>query len=275
MAAFLRVLGGKYFVGRMHDGISLWVRANDLVSWEMFLYGTWESANAAIVKSLLRPGDWFVDVGANIGYFSLLGASLVGETGGVYAFEPMPSTYDWLVRNIRLNDFDSVRALQMAATDHEGQLTLHLFPKDASATASQFQAWRDTPTLTVDVPATTLDAQLDAIPASGCVLLKVDAEGGELAIFRGATSLLESRRPLLMFECFPALAQAAGWTPPELFALLSWHGYSFWVPEGGGLRPFRADTDTPDIASQGHIDIFAYCSDVPWHKERFGPLTST
>lgn len=272
--ALLRVLGGRYFIARMNDGINLWVRANDLVSLDMFFHGTWEPGNAAVVKSLLQPGDWFVDVGANIGYFTLLGASIVGETGGVCSFEPMPSTYDWLARNIELNGSANVHPLQMAATDHEGHLTLHFFPQDSSATASQFQAWRDKPTLTVDVPATTLDAQLKDIPEGACILLKVDAEGGELAIFRGAATLLKDRRPLLMFEFFPALAQAAGWTPPELLDLLAGYGYSFWVPEGDGLRPFRPESDTPDIASQDHIDIFAYCPDVPWHAERFEALTA-
>jgi FkbM family methyltransferase len=71
------------------------------------------------ISSVLKPGDVFIDVGANIGYFTMLAAKCVGASGKVYAIEASPSTYDLLIANLRLNEVKNVEAINMAVTDKE------------------------------------------------------------------------------------------------------------------------------------------------------------
>ncbi|MEN6549050.1 MAG: FkbM family methyltransferase, partial [Armatimonadia bacterium] len=154
--------------------------------------------------------------------------------------------------------------------DHIGELILHLFANDSVATASQFQAWRSEPAATVQVPTTTLDLHLlpRLTTPDANVLMKVDAEGGEFAIFRGAEELLRRFRPVLMFEMLPALANAAGWQPQDLLDFLGGYGYEFFVPETGGtVRPLVAEHDIPSASTEGHVDVFAFCGDIDWHRQ--------
>ncbi len=155
-----RTLAGRVFVASMAEGFRLWLRTDDWVSLEMLFQRVWEAENTGVLKQLLRPGDIFVDVGANLGYFSLLGARRVGPEGTVLAYEPVPATFAWLTSNIRLNRCPNIEASQVALSDLAGTLELHLFPGDSVATASQFQAWRADPGVSVSVPASTLDAHL-------------------------------------------------------------------------------------------------------------------
>ena len=99
----------------------------DILSEWLLLTGTWQNALTAYLQRALLPGDTLVDVGANTGYFSLLGASLVGATGSVVAVEACPRTYERLLANLALNPklAAAVTPVHAAATEIEGELTLY------------------------------------------------------------------------------------------------------------------------------------------------------
>lgn len=272
LRACFHLYAGERFTCRLKAGFFMSLPAADPVARQMILCGEWEAENTALLQRLLHPGDTFVDVGANLGYFTLLGASMVRPGGQVVALEPVPTTYQLLLDNIALNQASEVTALQVAASDQAGTLTLSLFPGDSAATASQFTAWRDRTSAQVVVPATTLDLCLQGVDATSPTLIKIDAEGGEYAILRGG-EVLAGWQPILMLEVLPALAEAAGWLPANLLDLLTRHGYSCFVDGGGHLRPLAPESDFPDVASQAHIELFAFNLSVPWHNERLQELT--
>jgi FkbM family methyltransferase len=273
LRACFHLFPGERFTCRLKAGFLMSLPAADPVARQMMLCGEWEAENTALLQRLLRPGDTFVDVGANLGYFTLLGASLVSPGGQVVALEPVPPTYQLLLDNIALNPGSEITALQVAASSREGTLTLSLFPGDSAATASQFMAWRESAQVQVVVPATTLDLCLQEMNHNSPALIKIDAEGGEYAILQGAGEVLAGWQPILMLEVLPALAEAAGWQPANLLDLLAQHGYSCFVDEGGHLRPLAPDRDFPDVVSQSHIELFAFNLSVPWHTERLQELT--
>ena len=148
------------------------------------------------LRSLLRPGDTFVDVGAGVGFFTVLAARLVGPAGRVIAFEPAPDGAATIRLNAALNGFDHVEVVAAALSDRDGDALL---------------AGAGEPTATLEVapgadargrrvPIATLDSFLadrdDVAPA----VVKVDVEGHESAVLRGMRSTLHRLRPALIVE---------------------------------------------------------------------------
>jgi hypothetical protein len=124
------------------------------------------------------------------------------------------------------------------------------------------------------VPMRTLDSVLGDLALGSSLFVKLDIEGGELSALRGASRILESHRPLLLFELNPTMARAPGWTPDELFGLLETTAdYHFCDLRRGRIVPVDPTNDIEPLTQGGDIDILAYCSSIAWHLERVGPHT--
>src|SRR5688572_16199782 len=137
-------------------------------------YGLYELDTARLIKILLRPGDHFVDAGANLGYFTLLAAARVGPSGRVSAFEPHPLNRARLLEHLRDNDLeDRVRVYDVALSDQEGVATMHMPPPQSGnhGMASLFAAGD-----AVEVKTARMDDMpLGPLPK----LIKIDVEGAE------------------------------------------------------------------------------------------------
>lgn len=142
----------------------------------------------------LRPGATFWDVGAHVGFMSLIAARAVGDTGSVVAFEPMPVTQRRLRGSISAMGITNVSVEPMALTSSPGTQTLH------SAVASTM--WSLTPNHQeqegVNVRCSTLDIMLESHREPD--LVKIDAEGAEVEVLRGGSRLIEEHRPALLVE---------------------------------------------------------------------------
>jgi len=158
-----------------------------------------EEAVLRSIASILRPGDAFIDVGANFGFHTLVGASCVGDSGMVVAIEPVPANCALLRRNVALNGFDRcVRIVAMAASDAAGQrVALHGVQEGVSVAASI--ARHEGCGSAIVVETTTLDECLASIDAP-LRLVKIDVEGAEHGVIRGAERMLRERRPMLLVE---------------------------------------------------------------------------
>ncbi len=185
------------------------------------------------ICALVRPGDTVFDVGAHIGRFSVFVEKLVGETGRVFAFEPVPQTY-WALREcLALNRSQRVQAEQAAICDRVGTAEMHCFPPEFSSWNSLGKpimttpAGRQvTPAQTAIVPALTLDHICRRDGIDRVDFLKVDVEGFEAAVFCGAHRLLAERRiGRICFEISQAPLAGAGSTAREVFDILESHGY--------------------------------------------------
>jgi FkbM family methyltransferase len=130
-----------------------------------------------------RPGDTIVDLGAHIGFYTLKEAKAVGPTGRVYAFEPNPTVFELLRRNVDHNGLEWVECLPIAATDRSGQATLWTSPR-LSTTASLYQSWR-TGNHGVRVPTISLDEFVKSHNIRKIDILKMDTEGAEPLIVAG------------------------------------------------------------------------------------------
>jgi FkbM family methyltransferase len=155
--------------------------------------GLWEWNVGQTIQRLLEPGDVFVDVGANEGYYSALGARIVGDAGHVYAVEPAPGTFEKLVRNVALNGFENrVTALRVAAGSEEGTATL-FGPAHGHDITSSFHRQPDGTTVNAtEVEVQPLHALLRPEHRERLRLVKIDVEGHEDAALRGLEPVLDA-----------------------------------------------------------------------------------
>ena len=160
--------------------------------WSITHQGGYEPETSQLLGLLLRPGDTFVDIGANNGYFAILASRYVGREGRVLAVEPNPLAVERLKRNVDLNGLnDSVRILPLALgeVDEETDLYVSKF-EDGWASVIPFAGARE--------PFRVRVARLDNLLESGAasLVLKLDAEGAEISILRGMAKLLEHTQNL-------------------------------------------------------------------------------
>jgi FkbM family methyltransferase len=217
----------------------------------LVLDGLWESTVTQWLQNTLQPGQVFVDVGANIGYFTLLGASLVGPGGRCVAVEAHPRMAELLQRNVIINGFHGyVRTWQRAAWSEPTRLTLHMrrnFASNSSFGSIGPEALiklGDTEK-TVEVEAIRLDdllADLDRVD-----VMKVDVEGAEVRAFAGLERTMAANPALIViFEWSPAQIADVGDKPEALLDLLESKGFRFRLIEND-LDPIarRALLDLP------------------------------
>ncbi len=182
------------------------VPRNHYIDGLIYSFGTYEISGTRFLQSLLRPGMSFVDVGANGGYYSLLASRLVGKAGRVDAFEPVPRIRRKLVRNLELNGASNVVVHDEVVADRVGTVGFFISGHHRNDGTGSTIRGASTVEQPVDTPSTTLDQHFPG-PVD---LVKIDTEGSEHAVLRGAERLLTSpAAPALLFESYDAGAIAS------------------------------------------------------------------
>jgi FkbM family methyltransferase len=180
--------------------------------------GMWEPLETSVLLGILAPGSRFVDLGANIGYYTVLASLATGPRGKVYAFEPDPGNFELLERNIALNRVTNVTAVNAAASSHGGTARLFL-----SADNQGDHRLYDNESRPDSVPVNTValddwfldrDRRIDVI--------KMDTQGFEVQILDGMRGLLEEncRHLHMIVEFWPFGLQGAGHSAEDLVARL-------------------------------------------------------
>jgi FkbM family methyltransferase len=202
----------------------------DAIAREACFMGHYEPQETAVVQSLLKPGGCFVDVGANWGYFSLLGAGLVGPAGRVVAFEPHPALFDALTENVRRNHLSQVTALRVAAADRDGEMNLAGFANDGGNSGlSRLTHEPDSSAPNFNVPARLLEGVLDEHGVGPVDLLKMDIEGGEgLVLPTLGRGLSTGRYRHILLELHPAALGQQGRAAASLVEGILGYGYRAW-----------------------------------------------
>ena len=209
------------------QGSRMYLNVNDPgAGRELAINGIHEQIHTRVIKQELEEGMVVLDVGANIGYYVLMEASIVGEKGTVYAMEPCPRNAALLGRNVSLNgSSDIVQTYHMAAADRSGKVTLFLSekwnlhamlnPEDYDYHASSMSD------RCIEVPATTLDDFLEDKRRVG--LMRMDIEGYEVEVFDGMKNTLRSDKApaKILFETHPWTYTPNHSLKPRLEMLLS------------------------------------------------------
>jgi FkbM family methyltransferase len=220
--------GAKMLVDTRDAAIAPW----------LVLDGMWEPHVTAWMQSSLSRGQVFVDVGANVGYFTLLGAQLVGREGLVVAIEAHPKLAELLQRNVVINGvYGYVTTHQKAAWSENTELEFHIreyFAGNSSVgtiDAPGLDRLGDTERA-VPVQAVVLDDLLAHLPRVD--VIKIDVEGAEVHVFNGLRkTLLANPQAVIMFEWARAQIESVGDTPADLAGLMDELGYKLRLLETG------------------------------------------
>src|SRR5258708_7110417 len=195
--------------------------------------GSFEFKEQAFLWSFLREGDTFVDVGAHCGLFSALASQIIGENGGILAFEPNPDILPFLVAN---TERDKVDVHAMEVSDASGEAPL--WQGGSSDTALSSIAYELSNAEHSTVKTQTLDDFLATINIGQVALAKVDVEGSELKLFHGANQTL-NRKSVLAFvvEFTEENMRKSGYSAPQLIAQMIEYGY----------RPYKLATEIAEL----------------------------
>lgn len=173
-------------------------KSDAIIERTIYYTGTYEKGTIHLMKQLLKEGDVFIDAGANIGLMSMVAATSVGPTGMVYAFEPFPLIFNRLVANIRLNHFRNIITYPVALASVSGEALL--YPDSALNPGASSLINRAQNVEPISIRKEVLDVYF--AKQKEISLIKIDVEGYELEVLKGATHLLKSAKaPALIVEC--------------------------------------------------------------------------
>ena len=209
------------------------------VSTTIWRYGAFEPEVAMFLLSELREGDTFIDVGGHFGFFSLLGAELVGAVGKTLTLEPMPATRELLSAN--LADFvQSGRSqiIPVAAGETTGESVFKDFGLVGSAFATSEAPRNDRLQACTDqrVIVNTLDNIVEAHEVGQCALIKIDAENSEEQVITGATKTIGTLRPALIVEMGDSRGEATS-RSLALIEMLERRGYTPFELRNWEIQP--------------------------------------
>lgn len=247
----------KWVATDVLDGYTMWVDLHDRYVSHGCLHNDWEAEETAFFRSRLRPGSVVLDIGANIGWFSLVAAKHIGSHGVVHAFEPRPVTSRMLHRTVADNRLqDIIHVWEYALDDQSSELEL------------TWQTGTDNPGgshLNPTVEANGLGYDKDVAKVTGCRLddllpdvapdvVKIDVEGAEPRVIAGARRALARKRPVVLSELFPEqLRNVSGSSPSAYIALMESLGYGCYLLERG--EPGRRLRDFPEDANRELVSV--------------------
>lgn len=195
-----------------------------------YLLGTTEPEEQAALARYLKAGDVFYDLGANIGFFAVLAARLVGQSGRVYAFEPNPECTSQVRRNAEINGFTQVEVIEAAVSSKSGRARLHLGDTNLSSMIARGDESG------IEVALTSVDDFVREKSARPPNLVMIDVEGAEIEVLRGMRETIARHRPVIMCEVH--------WIGADFFAYCAEHltpaGYNVEPLDG---KPFPIEPD--------------------------------
>jgi FkbM family methyltransferase len=237
------ILQRPFLLARSPDfDLKLKVKTEDVVGRHLYKYQIHEPELSAFLAEELtfEPGDIIIDIGANIGWYSLIFERLAPEGVNIFSFEPDPLNFQLLKHNLQLNTATKVTAIQKALSDKDGEQTLYQHDNKNLGRHSllPLQEGRS-----VTVSTTSLDHFWDenGLGSRTPKFIKIDIEGYELLALRGADSVLE-RCPAILCEYSPAYMRQGGINPGDLIDLLTGYGYEPHEMHATGMQSVDANS---------------------------------
>jgi len=207
----VRVQGHKMFLDPMDAmGLSVW--------------GVHEPLVTKVFKKEIKNGDVVLDIGAHIGYYTLIAAKLVGENGKVFAFEPEPTNFDLLELNVKANGYNNVTLVQKAVSNKTGKIKLYL-SEDNTGDHGIYDSHNGRQS--IEIEAIQLDDYFKSYEGK-IDFIKIDIQGAEALAIQGMSSLLRKNRAKIITEFEPPALKKSGIEPREYLDLLVKHGFKLY-----------------------------------------------
>jgi len=236
------------------ENIKIWVRLSDHIESQIFWQGVQEGdrGEVKLLKKLLMPHYVFIDVGANVGVFSMMAAKRL-RSGQVHAFEPIGLHIKRFQRNILVNGFTNIALNHIALSNKPSRIIMYI-PKTANTGMTSCYPQRGLDYVEESVEATTLDNYVLQQDLNRVDVIKIDVEGAELDVLEGSIRMLEKFHPQLVIEADKDHTERAGRTLKDLLKFLENLGYNIYrIHHNGTLSPIH---DVQDLS--WHQNIYCY-----------------
>jgi len=204
-----------------------------------FSFGEVERVAGDLLRRFMPEKGVFFDIGANVGWYSCHFAQSHPQVQ-VYAFEPLPVTYEWLKRNIDLNGFNNIESFNVGLGEKEEIMQFYFRP-DMTGAASARNITESASSI-YDCPIRRLDDCWREIGRNPD-LIKCDVEGAELFVFRGGRDCLAEAQPIIFCEMLRKWSAKFGYTPNNIINFLAKLGYACFEPTVNGLKAFESMTE--------------------------------
>ena len=254
----------RYATVKLDQGFTMKLDLKDEEQRKVYFYGHYhERYEARMVRALLDEDEVFWDIGANIGYFSLIAATALNNSGQILAFEPGRLSYERLLDNISLNPFANIKTYNLAVAEAEGEAVLYLSDDIADSSASFYHSGQEPGGRQV-CKTVSLDKFLVEQGLRPPDFLKIDVEGAELAVLQGAKSLITTHTPLLLMEMEEKNLAAAGASKAAIQEVLAGYGYRAAHLRKGRWRLID------DVAQARGRNLFWFNPALPQHRQKAG-----
>jgi FkbM family methyltransferase len=236
----------KTYRKRLANNFYMQVNPSEHIQQQLFWYGHYEKELGGLIRKILKPGDVFLDIGANIGYFSLLAAKHE-PTAKIISFEPVSSAFKKLEENISLNTAKNVNALNFGVGEKNEERKIYISDEDNTGMSS-FQKPENYSGKTEMVKVITIDDWFRSSGLAKIDIIKLDVEGSELASINGMDEALKNFKPLVIVEINPETLSQFDLTPAAIFHRFGDLSFSgFLIFNSGVIEPInsyqRGDTN--------------------------------
>jgi FkbM family methyltransferase len=259
LTGFRRIMGLTDNAQVTRRGIRWQLDLREGIDLAIYLFGCFEYETVRAYRRLLKPGDTVLDIGANVGAHALPLARCVSPAGRVIAFEPTAYAYNKLQRNILLNPrlASMIQAEQIMLVDSDDtRVEPRLYSSwqihDAAADTHPKHGGRLMDT--TGAQNMTLDRYITEHKPGAVSLIKMDVDGHECQVLRGARELLQRDKPILLMEIMPYGLDEAGASLDELLGILTTHGYKLYELDGRTGLPID-NSLRQKIPSAGGINV--------------------
>lgn len=256
-----------YFFGQIENGVKFAADARDLPG---ALHALYPNCNSVLINGLVEcigglEGD-VIDVGTNIGVVAASLGRHIDSRGRVFAFEPAPETFRVAAATLALNDVHNVILTQSAIGDQDGVIKFNSAPGNSAIASSLEHGFSFMNTWTeIDVRCTSIDSFVAREEILNVSLIKIDVEGAELNVLRGAKEVIRCKRPAVVFEYTPKLALDFGFDEEQYIAAFSdasrYYFESFVEPNlspSSGRNPGASTIPFPlPVGADAQVNVFA------------------
>jgi FkbM family methyltransferase len=223
-------------------GQKIALELDDWIPFNIFLTGiyTQEKTELLYFLSSLRKGMTVLDIGANIGYYSLLAAARIAKNGKVHSFEPVRETYSRLQQNITLNEFKNIEAHRYIIHDHIGEMDIFVADKSNTGSSSLSRSMENFSNTVQKVQTITIDSYIKSRQIKSVDIVKIDVEGSELFVLKGMRNLLKRDNMKIFTEINGENLKKQNTTPQDIANLLKNYDYFPYKITEKGIEKIKA-----------------------------------
>ncbi len=225
-------IADRVYKKKLPDGFCMNLNPTEHIQQQLFWYGSYEKELGNLIRKVLKPGDVFLDIGANIGYFSLLAATKQ-TSSTVVSFEPVKNVFESLKENVQINDIKNIVTINAALGDTNEEKEIFISARENQGMSS-FKQPENFSGTKEKVKVLCVDDWFNSFALPKVDLVKIDTEGSELSALKGMRQVLERFKPLVIVEVNPATLGMFGLSSHDILNYLKQLNFeAFLILEDG------------------------------------------